>query len=241
VGGTTGGGRFVAVGGTTGGGRFVAVGGTTGGGRFVAVPLRRYHAAVRDTRMDRRSRRSPSVAGGPAHPMLRSLAKLLAALNSEAEPAQISVGLCLGMILGLTPLFSLHNLLVVLLALVLRVNLSGVLVGFAGFSAVAWVLDPMFDALGLALLTAPGLEALWTSLYASGLWRLARFNNSIVMGSVVCSLLSFVPAFLLGNLLIRRYRAHVLAWVRRTRLMTALKATRFWGLYQGVAGHVSLP
>lgn len=173
--------------------------------------------------------------------MLRSLAKLLAALNSETEPAQISLGLCLGMILGLTPLFSLHNLLVALLALVLRVNLSGVLVGFAGFSAIAWAIDPLFNAMGLALLTADGLESLWTALYASSFWRLARFNHSIVMGSVVFSLLAFVPAFLLGNVLIRRYRAHVLAWVRRTRLMTALKATRFWGIYQGLAGHVSLP
>ena len=173
--------------------------------------------------------------------MLRSLAKLLAALNSEAEPGQISMGLCLGMVLGLTPLFSLHNLLVVLLALVLRVNLSGVLVGFAAFSAVAWVIDPLFDALGLALLTAPALESLWTTLYASDFWRLARFNHSIVMGSVVFSLLAFVPAFLAANALIRRYRVHVLAWVQRSRLMTALKATRFWGLYQGVAGRVSLP
>lgn len=173
--------------------------------------------------------------------MLRSLAKLLAALNSEAEPGQISAGLCLGMVLGLTPLFSLHNLLVVLFALVLRVNLSGVLVGFAAFSAVAWAIDPLFSALGLSVLTAPSLEPFWTRLYASDLWRLARFNHSILMGSVLVSLALFVPAFLLFNALIRRYRAHVLAWVRRSRLMTALKATRFWGLYEGLAGRVSLP
>ncbi|MFM8550831.1 MAG: DUF2062 domain-containing protein [Nitrospiraceae bacterium] len=52
------------------------------------------------------------------------LARLLAVLNSETHPGQISLGFCFAMLAGFTPFLSLHNLLVLLCVLVLRVNLS---------------------------------------------------------------------------------------------------------------------
>ena len=114
--------------------------------------------------------------------MLKTLAKLLRVLNSETEPGQISLGLCFALVAGLTPLWSLHNIVVLFCVLVLRVNLSAFLVSLPVFSAFAYLLDPLFHAIGLPLLTSGSLEPLWTSLYNSTLWRLERFNNSIVMG-----------------------------------------------------------
>lgn len=168
--------------------------------------------------------------------MLRLLANLLRVLNSESNPGQISLAFCFAMVAGLTPFWSLHNLLVLLLVLLIRVNLSAFLVGLMFFSGVAYLLDPLFNRIGLAILTADSLEGLWTSLYNSTLWRLERFNNTIVMGSLSFSLVLFIPLHLLSNLGIRRYRAHVLAWVEKTRLMQILKASRFYSLYQSVSG-----
>ena len=124
--------------------------------------------------------------------MLRTFAKFLKILNSDAEPGQISLGFAFAMIAGFTPLMSLHNLLVLLLVLLLRVNLSAFLLGLAFFSALAFALDPLFHQIGLALLTLPALNGMWTALYNSTLWRLERFNNSIVMGSLAVSLALFV-------------------------------------------------
>lgn len=168
--------------------------------------------------------------------MIRILARLLRVLNSETEPGQISLGFCFASVAGLTPLVSLHNVLVLLLVLVLRVNLSAFLLGLAVFSGLAYLLDPLFHRLGLALLTAGALQDLWTSLYNSTVWRLERFNNSIVMGSLVFSLVAFAPLYLLSNALIRRYRAHVLAWVQRTHLMQMFKATKLYHAYRSVSG-----
>ncbi len=167
---------------------------------------------------------------------MRTIAKLLRVLNSETEPGQISLGFCFALVAGLTPLWSLHNLVVLLLVLVLRVNLSAFLLGLFVFSGLAYILDPLFHQLGLTLLTAGSLEGLWTSMYNSTLWRLERFNNSIVMGSLVFSLAVFVPFYLLCNLLIRRYRAHVLAWVQKTRLMQMFKASKLYHAYQSISG-----
>lgn len=164
--------------------------------------------------------------------MIKLLAKLLRVLNSETDPGQISLGLCFAMIVGLTPFMSLHNLFVVLLVFVLRVNLSAFLLGLALFTGIAYLLDLLFHRLGLAVLTAPSLADLWTSLYQSVWWRLEHFNNSIVMGSLVFSFAMFVPVLLLLNLLIRRYRQHVMAWVQKTRIMQMFKASKLYQTYE---------
>ena len=164
--------------------------------------------------------------------MIKLLAKLLRVLNSETEPGQISLGFGFAMIAGLTPLLSLHNLIVLLLVFILRVNLSAFLLGLAMFTGIAYLLDPLFHLLGLAVLTTPTLEGLWTSLYQSVLWRLEHFNNSIVMGSLVFSIGLFLPVLLISNLLIRRYRKHVLVWVQKTKIMQMFKASKLYQTYE---------
>ena len=168
--------------------------------------------------------------------MIKMIAKLFKVLNSETEPGQISLAFCLAMILGLTPLMSLHNLVVILLMLLVRVNLSACILGWVFFSGIAYILDPLFNLIGLAVLTSKGLEGLWTSLYNITLFRLAKFNNSIVMGSFLFSLIFFIPLYLLSNHGIRKYRVYVLGWVQKTRLMKAFKANKLYKAYQAVSG-----
>lgn len=167
--------------------------------------------------------------------MLRLLARLLKALNSESEPGQISLALCFAMICGFTPLFSPHNLLVLFLVLLLRVNLSGFIVGLVVFSALSFALDPLFHRIGLALLTAESLEGLWTALYNNTFLRLDRFNNSIVMGSLAVSLVAFIPGYFIFNALIRAYRKQVMEWVRKSRIAVAIKGSKFYRIYRTVS------
>jgi uncharacterized protein (TIGR03546 family) len=168
--------------------------------------------------------------------MIRTFAKVLKILNSESDPRQISLALCLAMFAGFTPFVSIHNLLVIFLVLILRVNLSSFLLGLAAFSGLAYLLDPLFHRIGLALLTADSLQGFWTTLYNSSFWRLTRFNNSILLGSFIFSLLLFLPLYFLINLAIENYRAHLLSWVRKSRVMQALTASKFYSMYQSASG-----
>lgn len=168
--------------------------------------------------------------------MLKMIAKLLKALNSETEPAQISLAACLGMIVGFTPLWSLHNLFLLLVAFILRVNLSAFLLAWGVFSGMAYLLDPLFHALGLSILTADSLKMVWTALYNNIWFRLDGFNNTITMGSLMVSLALFIPLLLLMNLSIRKYREHLLAWVKKSRLAQAVLASRLYKTYQTVSG-----
>jgi len=48
--------------------------------------------------------------------------------------------------------------------------------------------------------------------------------------------LCFVPLVFLSNALIRHYREHVLAWVRKTHLMQVITASKFYEVYSKVSG-----
>jgi uncharacterized protein (TIGR03546 family) len=168
--------------------------------------------------------------------MITTIAKILKVLNSETDPAQIGLAVGFSLIAGLTPTLSLHNLAVLFLVLILRVNISIFIVGAGFFSGISYILDPVFDKLGLLILTAEPAEGLWTALYNSPLWRIERFNNSIVMGSLFVSLVLFLPALFFSMFAVRKYRLHILERIKKTRIMQMITASRIYAAYQTVSG-----
>jgi len=168
--------------------------------------------------------------------MLKMIARLIRVLNSEANPVQISLALVMGLIVGLTPLLSVHNLILVLLACILRVNFSTFLLALTFFSGVAYLLDPLYVSCGEALLGAEILRSFWTALYQSDMWRLTHFNNTVTLGSLAIALALSIPAFVLSKVLIVRYRVHIMTWVQKTRAMKILRASRFYDIYSRLEG-----
>lgn len=160
--------------------------------------------------------------------MFSQLIKFVRVLSSETAPIQISFGFALAMIAGLTPLLSVHNVLVIFCLLLFRINLAAFLLGWAFFSGLAYLLDPLFHDLGRAVLTHEALNPLWTELYNQPFWRIARFNNTIVMGSLLASLIAFIPLLLISNLLIRHYRSDVMIYVQNSRLFKFLKSSKWF-------------
>ena len=167
--------------------------------------------------------------------MLSILAKLLSILNSETAAWQISLAFCFAMVAGLTPLFNIHNLLVLFLTLIIRVNLSSFIFAFVLFSGLSFILDPLFHGLGNVILSAASLQDMWTSFYNNPFIRLTRFNNTVVMGSFASSLLLFIPAFFLFKFLVEKYRNTVLEKIRNTKFMQLLKASKFYKVYEKVS------
>jgi uncharacterized protein (TIGR03546 family) len=167
--------------------------------------------------------------------MLATIAKVLKILNSEADPTQISLALGFSMVSGFLPFFSPLNLVVLLIVFLFRVNLSAYFLGTAFFSGVAYFLDPLFHQIGFSLLTSGMLEGLWTTLYNSTIWRIQRFNNSVVMGGIVCAVICLVPMVFVVNMLIRKYRDHVLVWVKKTRLMQFFLASKLYAIYEKIS------
>jgi len=84
--------------------------------------------------------------------LLRLLQSLIRTLHSDGTPAQVAVGVTLGAALGLTPLLSPHNLVVVSAIALLNVSVGGAVIGMLLFTPVGFLLDPVFDYMGAMLL-----------------------------------------------------------------------------------------
>jgi uncharacterized protein (TIGR03546 family) len=165
--------------------------------------------------------------------LLKLLQSLFKALHNEGTPGQVAAGIALGSILGLTPLVSLHNLAIAALILLFNVSVPGALLGWAVFVPLGFALDPMFEALGRRLLLEiPALVPLWTSLANIPVVPLTNFNNTVVLGSLVFSLLGFVPLWFGSRWAVRRYRETIGERVKQSALYRALTASRLYGVYR---------
>jgi uncharacterized protein (TIGR03546 family) len=163
--------------------------------------------------------------------LLKQIFALLKLLNSDTGQNQIAAGISCGLILGFAPVFSLQTVLVILVLFFFRIQIGAATVSAFFFAFAAWLLDPAHDAVGRALLESDSLRPLFTSMYNMPLVPLTRFNNSIVMGSALVSILLSIPVFFLARILITRYRSTIVSRFKGTRYWKALQATGFYKWY----------
>lgn len=165
--------------------------------------------------------------------VVKLVQSLVKALNSEGTPGQVAAGMAVGACLGLTPLLSLHNLLVVGAILFFRVSVPGAMLGWMIFTPVGFALDPVFDRIGMALLAdTSALRGLWITLYNTPVIALGNPTNTIVVGSVVFWIVTAVPIFLVMRWAVARYRATIYERYKDAKFFRALRASKVYNLYR---------
>lgn len=165
--------------------------------------------------------------------MIRQVIKVFKALNSNEKPWQLSLGLAFGGIIGLMPLWTPHNIVLLFLAFIINLNFALLLVGFVFFSGIAYILDPIFHQIGLAALTSEGLQSFWNGLFSNSIFLFDKLNNTLVMGSLIFSLISAIPLFFIINALIRKYREHLQGMFEKVPLFKSLKLAKAFDTISG--------
>jgi len=164
---------------------------------------------------------------------LKFIFKFIGILNKDASPREIAGGMALGSIAGITPLASLHNLVVLFLVVVIKVNITSAILAVGVFSAVGYLLDPLSNRTGWFLLAGiPALKPFWTALYNTPVVPWTRFNNTLTLGSLVLSLILFLPLYFLLKWAVVQYRARVMAAVKKWRIVTLFTGSKLFGLYK---------
>lgn len=163
--------------------------------------------------------------------ILKQIFNLLKLLNSDTGLTSLSAGISLGFILGMSPLLSLQGILIILIAFFFRVQLGAMFVSSFFFAFIAFVFDPLFHSVGLSLLQNESLVPLWTKLFNMPLIPLTLFNNSIVMGAGLVSLILSPFVFILSRILIQKYRNTVVARFKDTKVWKFIKATSLYKWY----------
>ncbi len=160
--------------------------------------------------------------------MLAQCIKFLKALNSDAKPWQISLGLNLGLVAGLLPLYTPSAVVLIFIACILRINMASCLLAFAVFSGFAWMLDQPILQLGQAVLYASSLQSLFAYLYQSDFFLFMQFNHTQVMGAWVLAILLLPVSIGLCQCLIVTYRKQLFAWLKSSKIMKWLEMNQWY-------------
>jgi uncharacterized protein (TIGR03546 family) len=163
--------------------------------------------------------------------LAKQIIGLIRLLHSETGQNQIAAGLAFGIFLGFAPFLSIQTFLVLFIVFIFRVQLGAVFLSAFFFKFIAFLMDPVADPLGRAVLEAPALKDLWTYMYNKPLLPMTRFNNSIIMGSFIVSIILCPILFFVFRNLVIKYRTEVVARIEKTKAWKAFKATKFYFWY----------
>jgi uncharacterized protein (TIGR03546 family) len=142
------------------------------------------------------------------------------------------MGMAIGLAFGLTPLMSLHNAVVLAIAMLTTVSFPGVLLGWAIATPLGFMFDPIFDRVGMALLMHDALAPFFLWVVNTPVIALSRLNNSIVLGSLVVWLLVLIPSYFVFRVLVERYRARIYATVQQWKIVQLLKTSKLYSAYE---------
>jgi uncharacterized protein (TIGR03546 family) len=163
--------------------------------------------------------------------IFKQLFNFLKMLNSDTGHNQLAAGLACGLILGFAPFFSLQTALVLILIFVFRIQMGAAFLAAFFFKFVAYLVDPVSHEIGKSVLENPSLRDLFVDMYNMPIMPFTRFNNSIIMGSLVLSIVLAPIMFFVFRAMIIKYRILVVDQFKSTKAWKAFKATSIYNWY----------
>ena len=110
-------------------------------------------------------------------------------------PHQLGLGVAFGIAVGLIPKDSLFPYAIGVIAILSTANLLCFGIGVVVAHVVSPAMDHLTHLIGSWFLTFSPLEPLWSTLSDFPLVAWTRFNNSVVMGTLILGILFAVPVY----------------------------------------------
>lgn len=163
---------------------------------------------------------------------LKFLSKFIKVLRAGESPPLIAGGFTMGFVMGLTPFWTLQNMVILAVAILTKVNLAAVIFSLFLFSFTAYLFDPLFHDLGyFILVNIEALRGFWTAIYNWPIAPFTRFYNTIVMGSLVTALILAYPIYLLTQKGVIAYRKYWAEKIQRSKIVKAVKGSSIFKWY----------
>ena len=148
--------------------------------------------------------------------MIKSIVKLLKALGANTNPGEVAHAIACGMLLGLMPKNNVLWYLVMVFILFLRINKAAYALMMLAGALLAPLFDNLFDAVGYWFLTQPALAPTFGALLDIPFVAFTKFNNTIVMGSLLIGIVVYVPLYFVVRGLIALWRRFIVPFLRRS-------------------------
>ena len=155
---------------------------------------------------------------------LKTLKQIIVIFQTDISPNQVAWGFALGAILGLVPNMFMKLVLFIVI-MMFRVNVSAAFLAWAIYEILSFALDPLFDVIGYQILSIGSLNAFYTYLYNLPIVPFTKFNNTVVMGSLVVGIILIIPNMIIAKKLLVYYRTHLREKVSKWKIVKILSAT----------------
>jgi len=149
--------------------------------------------------------------------ILKLLFNLLKVLNSNKNPGEIAAGFSFGIMLSLIPGGNLLWITLFIIGFFTRVNLMTAFLTLGVGKLFVPLIDPLLDNIGYFILNIPALRSFFTFLFNLPVVPLTSYNNTIVMGGFMTSLVLAFPLYLTFRSFITAYRVHIRDKIRNTK------------------------
>jgi len=114
----------------------------------------------------------------------------------------------------------------------LNVNMGAAFFSVLIFTIIGLLTDPLADKIGFILLAkTPALTGLWTSLYNTPLIPFTKFNNTIVLGSLMLNIIFIFPLFIFTRKFVVYYRKNLAQKVEKWKIMKLFKLSGVFNVY----------
>ncbi|MFQ5864922.1 MAG: TIGR03546 family protein [bacterium] len=163
---------------------------------------------------------------------LKFLSKFIKVLRAGESPRLIAGGFTMGFVIGLTPFWTLQNMVILAVAILTKVNLAAAFLSLFLFSFIAYLFDPLFHDIGyFILVNIEALKGIWTALYNWPIAPFTRFYNTIVMGSLATALILAYPIYTLTQRGIIVYRKSWAEKIEKSKFVKAVKGSSLFKWY----------
>lgn len=154
--------------------------------------------------------------------MLNAISKFLKALTSNRHPGEIACAVSLGMILGFMPKDNALWYILTVIFIFLRIQRGTLAIFTFLFALLAPCFDNLFDTVGYAILTNQTAGSFFAFLLNIPFVAFTKINNSIVIGSLTCSLILFIPVYFIARLFTKLWRKYLTPYIRKSKIVVFL-------------------
>ncbi len=141
-------------------------------------------------------------------------------------PHQLGLGMAFGIVVGLIPKDSLLPYVIGVIAILSTANLLSFGIGVIVAHVISPALDHLTHLIGSWFLTFSPLESVWATLSEIPLLGWTRFNNSVVMGTLILGALLAVPTYTMTRMVSRSAGGRIVSWWKRPALDSSSTTTQ---------------
>lgn len=156
------------------------------------------------------------------------LRNFILALSGNDTPMRLAFGALFGWCWGFCPIKSSLAILVLVMILIFRVNISLAIAAFLCAKGLSFPLYNLQNELGASVLKSSALEGLWTSFYNTPYVAISGYNHPNVMGGLVLGLIFGIIGFPFIIKFTPYYREKVLPKLEKLWIIKVLKGSKIF-------------